>query len=71
MDWDQDFVHNNCKKIYNPMQDDYGGDKVGDKCVKCVNKTNRFNGDGDNDGIENACDDKFDPASPHPVRDEL
>ena len=60
MDWDLDFIHNNCdncRTTPNADQKDRDGDSVGDLCDICPNNADRLQKDDDRDGIGNACDD--------------
>ena len=72
IDWDLDFIHDNCdncKNTENEDQKDTDGDSVGDLCDKCVYVPDRLQKDADKDGIGDACDD-YNNISPYFEADE-
>ena len=64
MDWDLDFIHNNCDNCWrtlNADQEDRDGDSVGDLYDICPDDADRLQKDDDNDGIGNECDPDYNP----------
>jgi len=47
----------NCPDNYNPSQDDYDLDDIGDLCDNCIYESNSDQEDGDSDGDGDVCDD--------------
>ncbi|MCP3980221.1 MAG: hypothetical protein GY716_13025 [bacterium] len=50
------FSVDNCPEVFNPNQDDFDEDGVGDLCDNCPSDFNGLQTDWDNDGLGNACD---------------
>ena len=63
-DWDGDGVLDNapdyCPQTFDPANDDFDGDGVGDVCDRCPLVPNKSQDDMDWDGIGDACDDDID-----------
>lgn len=53
---ENDCPDDNCPDDYNPAQEDFDGDGVGDSCDNCLDIANGGQSDADADGIGDSCD---------------